>query len=166
MNKLQQLKATIEKAQKELDDYIEQQKKQVANIRWRAEENEGYFYVNSWGEVMDTLEDECNMDNYLYSIGNYFKTKKEAVKYREHLLITQQLKDIALRLNNGVKIDWNDEGQYKYYLYFRHCENDTGQGPQFSLQVQGVIYCLSPDFIKVAIEEIGEDKLKEYLRNS
>lgn len=46
--------------------------------RWRAKKNECYFAVNTWGEIDVACEDNVEVDNKRYKIGNYFRTKEEA----------------------------------------------------------------------------------------
>ena len=48
--------------------------------RWRAEENEEYFYINNYGIVLNLEETYSNEDNCNYELGNYFKTDEEAIK--------------------------------------------------------------------------------------
>ena len=46
--------------------------------RWRAKKNECYFAVNTWGKIDVACEDNVEVDNQRYKIGNYFRTKEEA----------------------------------------------------------------------------------------
>lgn len=48
--------------------------------RWRAEENEEYFYIGETGLVRVDKDNFSYGDNMLYNLGNYFKTKEEAQK--------------------------------------------------------------------------------------
>lgn len=48
--------------------------------RWRAEENEEYYYIGSSGIVWSVGELFSGEDNDNYNLGNYFQTEKEAQK--------------------------------------------------------------------------------------
>ena len=73
-----------------------------------------------------------------------------------------QLKDLALRLNEGEKIDWANSNQYKYNIYYEpgglattdaYCYQDIGQ-----------IYCLDSNFLNIAKREISEENLKKIFK--
>lgn len=53
--------------------------------RWRAEENRKYYYINSVNDIYATIEENYDLDNERYELGNYFKTKEEAEKVKEEL---------------------------------------------------------------------------------
>lgn len=48
--------------------------------RWRAEENEEYYYIGSSGLVWSVGELFSDEDDDNYNLGNYFKTEEEAQK--------------------------------------------------------------------------------------
>ena len=48
--------------------------------RWRAKENEEYYYIGSSGIVWSVGELFSGEDNDNYNLGNYFKTEEEAQK--------------------------------------------------------------------------------------
>ena len=55
--------------------------KQIEDLpRWRAEENESYYYVDLSFNVKKTDELRCYGDNNLYDAGNYFRTREAAEK--------------------------------------------------------------------------------------
>ena len=130
-------------------------------VRWRAKEGEKLFYINFNSSSITETEDS-GWGNFLYQVGNYFKTKQEAEKYRQHLIITQKLKDIALRLNNGREIDWKT----KDMKYFIKIGNNTilEQSWNYYTKYQGSIHCLSDKFLETAIKEIGEQELIDYIK--
>ncbi len=163
MNKLKELEKKIEKLSKELEELkCELDKEKLnnsqMNTRWRAEENEKYWCIIDEC-VYRSLEANENCDKARYEIGNYFRTEEAAEKAVEKMKIYTQLKDLALRLNKGEEIDWENEDQLKYYicnesnkLHYSYCYNchDIGQ-----------IYCLDEKFLNIAIKEIGEENLKK-----
>lgn len=53
-------------------------KKEVRKKRWRAEKGKCYWYVSIYGGASDEFDDRYDMDNELYNLGNYFRTREEA----------------------------------------------------------------------------------------
>ena len=53
--------------------------------RWRAEENKNYYYICNYEFIETNNEGGDDTDNFLFELGNYFKTKEEAEKVKEEL---------------------------------------------------------------------------------
>ena len=154
---------------------IEKTKEHLANMkkmlekceyeRWKPEDFSTYFYVDS---CMKIEESEFYNDTYIhserYNTYSTFKTKEEAETEAEKILVRRQLEDIARRLNKGNKIDWESESPRKYYLCVDKY-NYIYSTVCYSVKYQGVVYCLDKSFKDVAIQEIGEERLKKYLRS-
>lgn len=51
--------------------------------RWQAQKGERYFLIDSWGDVIGHINDDYEVDNMLFEYGNYFRTRKEALKALE-----------------------------------------------------------------------------------
>lgn len=139
---------------------LKEEKKPVK--RWRAEKGIGkYCYMDSYGEAYICIDDYMDYDDYRYETGNYFKTKEEAENYQEKLLIYQELKGIAIELNNGEKIDWEDRTKIKYYFYKDTEDNKLYESGVYYTYELGRIYCLDKNFLEIAKERIGEERLKK-----
>ena len=157
----------LEEKQAEILREIEELKKEKENKskRWRAKSGFRYFYLCDDG-IIRYATDFYNMpDDYRYATGNYFETEAEALRYKQNLITYQQLKDIALRLNKGQKIEWENKEQNKYYIYY----NYIPQLNKFICSYENIgqslntVYCLNKKFLNVALSEIGEEKLKQLL---
>ena len=72
-----------------------------------------------------------------------------------------QLKDLALRLNKGEKIDWTNDDQAKYYIYYDHETMKLDYSQDWSYQRIGQIYCLDRQFLNKAKCEIGEENIRK-----
>ena len=168
----QQIIADLDKQAKEIQAKIDELKSgpKNKNVRWRAKDKENFWILDSFGDTVirkEGIEKHHGDNDALYMIGNYFKTEDDAEECRERLIITQNLKDIALRLNNGVEIDWYDKDyQEKYCIYYRFLEpyEELIQGTVYNVKYVGGIYCLSDKFLETAIKEIGEKELIEYIK--
>ena len=134
--------------------------------RWKPQDGEKYWFVDCGCNVCgaNNAKDEFDIDNI--STYNCFKTEEEAQREADKIFIRRQLEDIAKRLNKGKEIKWDSSynDDKKYYIYF-----DTNSAELFqsynTLCKQESVYCLSEDFKDVAIQEIGEERLKKYLRS-
>lgn len=159
----------------EILDEINKAKEHLANMeklleeceyeRWKPSIDKTYYFVDSDLKVIN--DDWVNIEGQrqLYGAYNCFKTEEEAEVEAEKILIRRQLEDIARRLNKGKKIDWFDGIQYKFFIteHFTKPQSLKLQGMQ-ATKNEGTVYCLSEDFLDVAIQEIGEERLKKYLR--
>ncbi len=163
---------TIDEKIKELEEKLEEIKKENEKLktgrytkdkRWRALFNEKYYYLNDCGGIEIFLESSTLADKYRYEIGNYFKTREEAEKHSQNRLTYQQLKDIALRLNKGQEFDWKNVEQGKYYIFYDSVVKKFESGVCGTYRNLTEIYCLDENFLNVALEEIGEEKLKQLL---
>lgn len=153
MNNLEELK----KKYAELGAEIERLEKQKENKRWRGEYNNRYYTVDSYGDVCDSCEANDKYDNYKHFIRNYFKTEEEAKEYLEKINTYYELMDLAEELNNGEEIDWGNAGQDKYYLI---CNSEKiNLSKVYTLKTIGTIYCLNVNFLEIAKERIGEERL-------
>lgn len=151
----------------EINNKIEELQEEIENLknekdtlrRWRAKEDEIYYYYTS-SFIGNDFENNVACDNSRFKIGNYFRTENEAIEYREKLIIYQKLKDLALELNQGKQIDFDNEKQKKYIIVL-----DINMGLMIAnivhQQSLGQIYCLDENFLEKAKEKIGEYKLKK-----
>ena len=158
MNEIEELKQKLQEAQestKKLEEKIKELEQEKSCKRWKAKNGEKYYYIE--GIVNYHYETNDSIDNALYEQGNYFKTDEEAVIVAEKLKIYTKLKDLALRLNKGKEIDWNDKNQRKFHIYCYDCEICQDSG--WSYHYLGGIYCLDGNFKDEAIKEIGEENL-------
>lgn len=156
----------------ELISEINKTKEHLANIenmlveceykRWKPKDCEKYWYVNEACNVCfaNNAKDEFDIDNI--NSYNCFKTREQAEAEAEKILVRRMLEDIAKRLNKGKQVVWGTEGA-KYYLYI-NCDGEIDTDYNAYLAVQGTIYCLDKSFKGVTIKEIGEERLKKYLR--
>lgn len=142
--------------------YLEEKLKKCEYERWKPKDCEDYWFLSTTLLPVATVN-KNGLDRDRCNSYNCFKTKEEAEQEAEKILVRRQLEDIAKRLNKGKEIDWNDDKQYKYALVFNHEDNTLCITSNLWVSAQN-IYCLDENFRAVAIQEIGEDRLKKYLR--
>ena len=158
----------------EILDEINKTKEHLANMekmlekndeRWKPKDFSPYFYVDS---CMKIEQSEFYNDTYIhserYNTYSTFKTKEEAEQEAEKILVRRMLEDIARRLNKGNKIDWDNDKQFKYFICIDGRDNEIIWDREVRYISQGIVYCLDINFCNVAIQEIGEQRLKAYLK--
>ena len=72
----------IEELKRIVDEYNE---KYGIPKRWRAEENEEYYFLDGKCEIWSTIEEKKKIDKSFFELGNYFKTRGEAEKVKVEL---------------------------------------------------------------------------------
>ena len=158
----------------EIIDEINKTKEHLANMekmlkeceyeRWKPEKGKEYYFINSCNIVMCEIRDASYSDAGRYDIYNCFKTREQAETEAEKILVRRQLEDIARRLNKGRKIDWSNYDQTKSFILFDCATQSIERDCNLRNKIQGVVYCLDNNFRKIAIQEIGEERLKKYLK--
>ncbi len=123
---------------------------------------EKFYYIDSDLDIREDYYVGSSINMLRVAIGNYFLTEEEAEAEAEKILVRRMLENIARRLNKGEGFDWKDINQDKYCLAIDG--NTMVLVNQYGYKYQGVIYCLDKNFKNVAIKEIGEERLKKYLR--
>lgn len=166
MNKLKELEKKIEELSKELEELrCELDKEKLSNTqmnnRWRANDGEKYYFIYSDGTIDWSIDTNDEISVKHYDLGNYFQTKEEAEKVVEKIKIYTQLKDLALRLNNGEEIDWENDNQLKHFICYDSRYKKIYTTFNYYSKELGQIYCLDENFLYIAKQEIGEENLKK-----
>ena len=132
-----------EKKLQELQTEIDELKafKPTEYKRWRAREGDEYSFLSSAGSIGRSTEQADAIDDYRYSTGNYFFTKKEAEQHKAYLLALQTIKDDA----EGFVPDWEDENQRKWYGYCNRGGKELLISAICSSQHQGATYFKTHD---------------------
>jgi hypothetical protein len=163
MTELEELKQQIEDIKSKIAK-LEIQPNEI-NKKWLPEFLETYFFINDYGEANAANCYGNNKDNWRYSHNNCFKTKEHAEKYLEILETKIKLKDLADKLNDGRKIDWENTRQSKYSIIYCSVDNSLNQNVSSYLKGVGQIYCLDLNFKDKAIRDIGEQELIDMIKS-
>lgn len=132
--------------------------------RWQPEIRERYYSFDSCGAIYHCEWNNDCIDQKRNNFYGCFKTREEAKSEAEKILVRRQLEDIARRLNKNETPNWCDYDQLKYYIYYSFQTNELKCTGQWLCKLAGVVYCLDEKFLDVAIQEIGEERLKRYLK--
>lgn len=174
MNK-EELLSEVEKLEKEFNEKIAELKSQVNSIeiegikkgvRQMPEVGDKYFFINSDGLVIWSIWRNNKSDLFHFNTGNCFKTEEEAEDYKENLLTKQALKDLALELNNGVEIDWQNLSQSKFYIYLNFdCKRILNSDDTTCYKELGGVHCLDENFLTIAKDRMGEERLIKLIKS-
>lgn len=163
IKQIEELKQRIEQLEKEVK--TDESNIAVTDVRWQPVLGQTYFYLDAFGNVESINWDFDDIDYYRFNIGNCFKTRQECEDYRENLLTKQALKDLALKLNKGVEIDWEDTQQDKHCILFDNFENKLIHTAQPIWQYVGNVYCLNEDFFDIAKQQLSKEKLIKLIKS-
>lgn len=147
-----ELKAEAEKDEKE---------NKSTNKRWRGRCGQNYYYGAHDNRVQCKTDYYIPVDNFRYDTHNYFQTEEEAQKYANVLETERQLRKFADEHNDVI--DWSNINQHKWCLYFNYSCYKVGTSSHYWTKESRAIYFSSKEIAQQAINEIGEDKIKEYL---
>ena len=120
------------------------------------------FIIDKSAGAINSFLQDC-LIKYV-NLGLVYATKEARDRTLFKIEIETKLKNIAERLNKGQKIDWEDRNQKKFFIHYDYNEKKLNYNLSYLLKSQGTIYCLDQNFLKVAIQEIGEDNLIKYFK--
>lgn len=135
----------------------------VREDHWKPKYKEEYYYIDTLKRICEGSWENDETDYYRYYTNNCFKIREEAKKHLENIKTEIKLRKLADELNNDEKIDWRNEKQNKYYLYYNHQYEEIDFSWELIAEQSHEIYCLDEDFKEKAIEKIGREKLINYL---
>lgn len=166
MDRIEELKENLENYYKDMKAKIEEVekeelKKAETKKRWRAKRNGTYYLIYDNLEVDDSLESSDSYDDNRYKYGNYFQTREQAEKVAERIKIYMELKNLVKELNGDEEIDWSNVTQRKYSISYSFTSKEFEIYSIMTSKDLGQIYCLDENFLKIAKERIGEDRLKK-----
>lgn len=136
---------------------------------WKPKDDEEYYYILPNGNVSHESKFykplyANHYKNYLsnkegrYSIGNCYRTEKEALFALEKLKVIAELKRFAQERND--KIYWNN-GSWKYCIAYDYTANKVIYMSAMTSK-RNDIYFTSEEIAQQAIKTIGADRLKKY----
>ena len=160
LEKITKLKEEIVRLEAEIEKYEENKS---TNKRWRAEDDCTYWFVGANGKLSWSYEYNRESDDFRYDTHNYFKSENdaEAQRYAKVLETERQLKRFADE-HNG-KIDWIDINRKNCSLCYNYIRCEVVIIRSCMIKDARVIYFSSEEIARQALDEIGEEKIKEYL---
>ena len=126
---------------------------------WKPKEGEWYYTVTGLGGVKDTFWTNDFQDNDRYDLGNAFETQEQALFARDkQVFLTKMKRDF---IENSDEIDWNNNGQNKYILFYINVNNKLDWSCITTLNY-GCLYTTDLEWLKQYAKENKKDILKYY----
>lgn len=135
---------TLEKFPNILTDWFEEVHEEYK--RWRAERGGAYYYIYNSGQIDFSCDYGDMKSDYLYKIGNYFKTEEEVKAYKEYLIARQVLLDDA----EGGKFMPSVKNYYTYY------EFEAWNFSHINYYESGLIYFRDEESVRKSLEQHEE----------
>lgn len=158
-----------EKKKKKVEDFEVAEDGRITKINnWDSDKY--LYFIARWDYIIIGFTDIDRQDiKYYVNLGLAFISKEARDRAMFKLEIETKLKNIAERLNNGRKIDWENALPHKYFIYYIQSKENQSEekillGYDFKFKRQGAIYCLDEKFLEVAKKEIGEENLIKYFK--
>ena len=143
-----------EEAQEILKKEISQSKK-VKNFS--KEEDTRYWYINSRGEILDSIGIIPKDTNSL----NKFTNKEFAEKIAFKQLMERKLLKFKEEYDN-VRLDWDDEYSEKITLRWNTFNNELGIVSFYVAKAQGAIYFSTKEIAEKCIKMYKDDLIKYF----
>ena len=156
-----EMQEQFNKIQKQLEELKQVKVEETSRKRWKPELNEVYYFVGDSGFVSSCSWDNDERDNWRYLNGNVFETEQEAEEHKKKLEIQARFRNFVEEKNE--KIDWNDDRQKKFFLYYTYYDKMLLDCYECMYKSQGTIYASSEQILRDAIAEIGENSIKKYV---
>lgn len=122
-----------------------------------------YYYVGADMQIHSKFTDNSEMDIVNQITHNCFGTLEGAEEYLEILKTKYELMQYAAE-HNDRKIDWYDEGQTKYLIYYSEYEKVIEYHPYIMDKCAAeVIAFTSREVAENAVKEIGADRVIRYM---
>lgn len=140
-----------------LDELLQIKRSKV----WKPKEGELCWFLNSCGNIVQMYWENSKPDISRYERGYIKKTRQECEELDKYLTTKGALKRYAQEHNEG-EFDWENKSCVKYFIIYNYvvaivdidCSR-TRQGNE--------VYFTSRGTAKAAIDEIGEERIKQYL---
>lgn len=114
---------------------------------------EEYWYLNC-GEVVFSENNDVYSDKWIMDHQLVFKTKEECEEYRSFLDLLDEYK---------CDLDWEDQGELKYYLYYDYLSECLNVGDNSFARTQGAFYFKSKIDAQEFIEKAGKENIKRFM---
>ena len=161
---LQKLIKEKEKQEKVKDFEVAEDGRIIKVNNWMSEKQIFLLFIRDKAAgTINRFSQDC-LIKYV-NLGFVYATEQARDKAIFKLEIETKLKNIAERLNEGRKIDWEDGVQEKFHIYYNYDKKILEWYIRFFNNVQGAIFCLDQNFLDVAKQEIGEQNLIKYFKD-
>ena len=127
----------------------------------RADLNDKFYFVESDFNCLRTIENNTELDNYLFECGNYCTDEDIMKQHALHMLLNNLLWRYSMT-HGGDKIELGMFSTQKYYIAYDASHKEFYTDWNIDLKNVGVIYFDSEETAEAAIEEIVKPFIAEH----
>lgn len=127
----------------------------------RADLNDKFYFVESDFNCLRTIENNTELDDYLFECGNYCTDKDIMKQHTLHMLLNNLLWRYSMT-HGGDSIDWDDDSEIKVNIYYNAETDEFGTAEYSILKHFGAVPFASEETACVAIEEIVKPFIAEH----
>lgn len=139
---------------KALKERIAELEEQVKVEQEFPQDGDGYWYIDDEGYISNEKWDGLDFEEYRLAVGNIFKTKKQAEFAVEKLKVEAELR----KFSKPFKEDGNN-----CFIQINSSYNNIVIDTDEGYQTQGTIYYETRNEALLAIESVGEERIKKYI---
>lgn len=130
--------------------------------KWWKPEMYHEYYLIRWNGDINFTTNSGSSDSSAMAFGNCFQTEEQAQFVVEKLKVIHELKTFAVE-NNEEEIDWNNDDQRKFFLYYSYSANQVLVNYVISMkEIPLNVYFTSESIAEKSVEAIGEERLIKY----
>ena len=142
---------TLKKFPNILTEWFEEVQEPTDSIHWKPEYGDGYFFIDSWGDVCFNIWNDRAVDSERLALGFIYRTEEECRKARE-----RKLAEARLRQTSDFKPDF--EGRNGgFAVGYDYCLKEL-----FPVEISGADY---GEIVRYATKEDAKKSIKENERD-
>lgn len=127
----------------------------------RADLNDKFYFVESDFNCLRTIENNTELDNYLFECGNYCTDKNIMKQHALHMKLNNLLWRYSMT-HGGDSIGWDDSSEIKVYIYYNAVVNEFKCSAYSFIKYFGAVPFASEETAEAAIEEIVKPFIAEH----
>ena len=127
----------------------------------RADLNDKFYFVESDFNCLRTIENNTELDNYLFECGNYCTDKNIMKQHALHMKLNNLLWRYSMT-HGGDSIDWDYNTKTNFYIYYNTITDEFVSDDYNTLKYVGAVPFTDEETAKAAIEEIVKPFIAEH----
>lgn len=159
LNELEQRLTALKSEQDKLTAEAERLKAEQAEVKpWRAEKGENYYHIGPRGNIFVDNEILHTIDDELYNIGNYYRTRELAEQDAKELALRGRVRQLRDALCEGYQFVHDNLNYFVYY-----CHTDGGFQVDCCTACQSIaeVYFDTKDHAQTACDILNAERNKE-----
>ena len=127
----------------------------------RADLNDKFYFVESDFNCLRTIENNTELDNYLFECGNYCTDKNIMKQHALHMKLNNLLWRYSMT-HGGDKIEWDYNTKTNFFIYYNAITDEFVCDDYNTLKYVGAVPFTDEETAEAAIEEIVKPFIAEH----